>query len=640
MCRPGLTFLHELAVISLFQLVSRLDERGCSMNGTRMSTMAALLLTVTAPSAFAIVSHPSEEGVVRAASRQESFQAWRIPAPGQTLGRVASGISKFESFGSLGTVTTVDSVTQEPKSRFGQLPLSLATLFGGEGKLNRWLKSTRSSTSARQSFASHLEKHLRHFAAQNAAELSLTGLTLHWDAKRFYVDRQHVFASFYVAAAGTIIEGAELTFRFNEGQLTNIVEKTFGAEKAGLTSFKAPVSRALEAARAVLGPSADLKAETLHQRYVPRVDGTRYVLEPAITFDANSATGETFTIVAHVSNNEILSWNANTIYFDARINGVVNQRTPRGPQATVGMPYAQAMTRSGWFGRSTIFDADANGTVQIPDRQSTRASLSSKRFKVVNNSGQSASVPVNGDVLFDAQSNSTLAENTTFYHLSVAQAWARPVINPNWFSTQVVANVNMNDICNAFWNGRSVNFFKAGERSMSNGKTVSCANTGEIADVVYHEWGHGLHHNTGGIRDRAFSEGIGDTVAQLITGSADVGPGFFADGRPVRNLDGNYMYPPKENEREVHKEGLIFGSAYFHLTQALVAKYGNEVGRATARQWFLKMLYTASQYTDTYEALLALDSDSSRMDARGPNYCIINAAYSRHGLAPRDASCK
>ncbi|MEN9827218.1 MAG: hypothetical protein RI953_2963 [Pseudomonadota bacterium] len=610
------------------------------MNGTRMSTMAAILLTASAPSAFAIVSNPSEEKVVRTTSAQESFQSWRIPAPGQTLGRVASGNPKLESVGSLGMVTTVDSVTQEPKARFGQLPLNLAALFGGEGKLNRWLKSAQSSSSARQSFASHLEKHLRHFAAQNASELSLTGLTLNWDAKRFYVDGQHVFASFYLAAAGTIIEGAEVTFRFNEGQLTNIVGKTFGAEKAGLTGFKAPTSRALAAARAVLGPSAELKAETVHQRYVPRVDGNRYVLEPAVSFDANSATGETFTIVAHVSNNEILSWNANTIYFDAQINGVVNQRTPRGPQSTVGMPYAQATTRAGWFGRSNTYNANADGVVQIPDRQAARATLSSARFKVVNNGGQSASIPVDGDVLFDARSNSTLAENTTFYHLAVAQAWARPVINPSWFSTQVVANVNMNDICNAFWNGRTVNFFKAGERSMSNGKTVSCANTGEIADVVYHEWGHGLHHNTGGIRDRAFSEGIGDTVAQLITGSADVGPGFFADGRPVRNLDGDYMYPPKDNEREVHKEGLIFGSAYFHLTQALVAKYGNEVGRATARQWFLKMLYTASQYTDTYEALLALDSEPSRMDVRGPNYCIINGAYSRHGLANKDSSCK
>lgn len=611
------------------------------MNGTRMSTMALLLVTLTAPTAFAVVSHPAEERVSRAAATQESLHSWRIPAPNFTIGRVQSAAPVRESFGVLGEVVTVDTVNQSAKSRFGQLPLSLRTVFGGEAQLAAWVRSAQASQRGRTAFMNHLDKHLRHFAAQHASELSVNGLTLLADTQRFFVDDQHVFASFFLSSGGTIIEGAELTFRFSEGQLTSLVSKSFGADKASLKGFKLPADRALKAARAVLGPSAQVKPETVTQRYVPRVQNGQYVFEPALRFESESATGDAFTVVAHAEKNEIISWNANTIYFEAKIEGVVNQRIPNGPQMTVGMPYAQAVARSGgWFGRSKIYQADAEGVVQIPERQDARATLSSPRFKVQNSSGQAASAVVGGEVLFDARSNSTLAENTTFYHLSVVQAWARPVINPNWFSTQVVANVNMNDICNAFWNGRSVNFFKAGERTTSSGKKIGCANTGEIADVVYHEWGHGLHHNTGGIRDRAFSEGIGDTVSQLITGSADVGPGFFSDGRPVRNLDGEYMYPPKENEREVHKEGLIFGSAYFHLTQALVEKYGNEVGRATARQWFLKMLYTASQYTDTYEALLALDSEPSRADVRGSNYCLINQAYSRHGLAARDSACR
>lgn len=611
------------------------------MHGTRLSTMASVLVTLAAPSAFAVVSHPTEERAHRSAVSRESFQAWQIPAPGQTLGRAAGVAPARESVSRLGEILTVDPVTQAPKARFGRLPLSLTTAFGGEAQLERWLKAVEKQPARRAEFAKHLEKHLRHFAAQNAAELDVQGLVLNWDAQRFFADRQHVFASFLLSAGGTQIEAAELTFRFTDGQLASVVSKTFGAENAQLRGVTASQERAAAAARAVLGPAAVLKPETVKARYAPRPEGNRYVFEPAIQFEADSATGETFTVVAHAKRNEILSWNANTIFFDAQISGVVNQRQPRGPQATVGMPYAQVQSRTGGFwGRNSTYSANANGLVQLPERVVGQALLSSPRFKIQNNSGQNASVQVKGDVLFDGRSNSTLAENTTFYHLAVAQAWARPVVNPDWFSTQVVANVNINDVCNAFWNGRTLNFFNAGERTGSNGKTVGCSNTGEIADVVYHEWGHGLHHNTGGIRDRAFSEGIGDTVAQLITGSPDVGPGFFSDGRPVRNLDGNYMYPPKDNEREVHKEGLIFGSTYYHLTQALVEKYGNEVGRATARQWFLKMLYTASQYTDTYEALLALDSEVSQFDVRGPNYCMINQVYARHGLATRDVSCR
>lgn len=611
------------------------------MKGTRLSTMASLLVTLTTPAAFSAVSHPTEDKISHATQTRENANAWKIPAPGQVLGRVESAAPVFESSDLLGTVVSIDPITQSPKARFGQLPLQLQSVFGGEAEFERWLKSAQSSRRARSEFARYLESQLRYFVAKNAKALVLNGLSLRWDSQRFYADKQHVFASFLLAAGDTLIEGAELTFRFTDGQLTNIVSKTFGAEKATFASFLTSPDRALQAAHAVLGPAAQLKADTVSKRFVPVVEQGRYRFEPAIRFEAVSATGDDFTIVTHVRNNEIMSWNANSIYFSAQIKGVVNQRSPRGPQATVGMPYAQAQTGSGgWFGRSKIYNGDADGVVQIPSGESARAVLSSTSFQVKNNAGAAASIPLNGDVVFDGKSNSTLAENTTFYHLNVVQAWAKQVINIDWFSRQLVANVNINDVCNAFFNGRTLNFFRSGDKTSSSGKSVSCANTGEMADVVYHEWGHGLHANTGGIRDRAFSEGIGDTVAQLITASPDVGPGFFADGRPVRNLDADYMYPPKENEREVHREGLIFGSTYYHLTQALVAKYGADVGRSTARAWFLKMLYTASQYTDSYEAVLALDADSTRADARGPNFCIINQAYARHGLATRDSSCK
>ena len=611
------------------------------MKGTRLQTMASVLVTLAAPAAYAVVSHPSEDSVYKKHQSQESFSPWQIPPPGQTLARVASASPLRETVGALGAVLTVDPVTQAPKSRFGRLPLQLQQSFGGTEAYEKWIGSVEKSADVRTAFAHHLESQLRHFISNHRSELKVDGLKLSWDAQRFYIDGQHAFASFFVGYGDTLLEGAELSFRFNEGQLVSVVTKTFGVERAHLVAFKFDTEQVAKAARAVLGPSAQVISSSVQKRWVPRVSGAAYTFDPTYKFEARSATGEVFTVLAHAERNEILSWNANTIFFDARIEGVVNQRTPNGPQATVGMPYVQGQVRSGgWFGRSQTFNANSAGVMQLTGQQSARVQLSSARVKVINSVGNSAEMSVTGDALFDGRTNSTLAENTTYYHLHVAQNWARPVINPKWFSSQLVANVNIGDICNAFWNGKSVNFFQAGSKKTANGKTIGCSNTGENADVVYHEWGHGLHHNTGGIRDRAFSEGIGDTVSQLITGSADVGPGFFSDGRPVRNLDSNYMYPPKDNEREVHKEGLIFGSTYFHLTQDLIAKYGSEVGRATARQWFLKMLYTASQYTDTYESLLALDSDPMGEDVRGPNYCIINGAYSRHGLAMNDPSCR
>lgn len=611
------------------------------MKGTRVQTMASVLVTLVAPAAFAIQSNPLEDKVSAKHAHHEMPSFWSIPAPGQTLARVGSASALYETVGVLGNVLTVDPVTKAPKSRFGRLPLHLTQIFGGEKALGRWMSAIEKTPQSKVAFEKQMEMYLRHFSLKHEDELGLRGLTLAWDAQKFFVDRQHVFASFLIQSEGVDIEGAELTFRFTDAQLVSVLTKTFNADESRLSAFDVDAARPSEAARAVLGPSATLVAGSVKKLWVPRAQGRAYIFEPSLRFEAASATGEKFTVVAHSERNEILSWNAQNIFIDARVSGVINQRTPTGPQQTVAFPYVRAQVKSGgWFGRTRTIDADSSGVLKLSGQQPATVQLNSAQVKVLNNAGSSAAVQIAGDAFFDARTNSTLAENTTYFHLLVAQSWARPVINPRWFSSQLVANVNIGDICNAFWNGRTVNFFQAGSKRLANGKTLGCSNTGENADVVYHEWGHGLHHNTGGIRDRAFSEGIGDTVSQLITGSADVGPGFFTDGRPVRNLDGEYQYPPKPNEREVHKEGLIFGSAYFHLTQALVEKYGSEVGRATARQWFLKTLYTASQYTDVYESLLALDSEPLNEDVRGPNYCIVNKAFARHGLATKDQTCR
>ena len=62
----------------------------------------------------------------------------------------------------------------------------------------------------------------------------------------------------------------------------------------------------------------------------------------------------------------------------------------------------------------------------------------------------------------------------------------------SWLAARLTDNVNLNSTCNAFWDGAAVNFFKSGG---------GCNNTGEIAAVFLHEWGHGLDQNDGGGTD-------------------------------------------------------------------------------------------------------------------------------------------
>src|SRR6185295_12499239 len=79
-------------------------------------------------------------------------------------------------------------------------------------------------------------------------------------------------------------------------------------------------------------------------------------------------------------------------------------------------------------------------------------------------------------------------------------------------------NVNIPITCNAFWDGTSVNFYRSGG---------GCRNTGEIAAVFDHEWGHGMDDNDTGGNLSNSSEGYADIAAIYRLQASCVGHGFF-----------------------------------------------------------------------------------------------------------------
>ncbi|GEN12860.1 Peptidase propeptide and YPEB domain-containing protein [Myxococcus fulvus] len=84
-------------------------------------------------------------------------------------------------------------------------------------------------------------------------------------------------------------------------------------------------------------------------------------------------------------------------------------------------------------------------------------------------------------------SGNTAATRSAFYELNRIKELARGWLPTNtWLQASMTANVNINSTCNAFWNGSTVNFYRSGG---------GCRNTGEIAAVFDHEWGHGMDDN-------------------------------------------------------------------------------------------------------------------------------------------------
>lgn len=130
------------------------------------------------------------------------------------------------------------------------------------------------------------------------------------------------------------------------------------------------------------------------------------------------------------------------------------------------------------------------------------------------------------DIPAGASAGNTHASRSGFYHLNRVMEKGRAWLPDNaWLKSQLRDRVNISVWCNATYGGNQVNFYK--------GDGSSCRNTGEIAGVFVHEWGHGIDENDGGGWDNP-SEAYADTVAFLQTHVSCVGRGFYLS----QNCDG------------------------------------------------------------------------------------------------------
>jgi hypothetical protein len=113
----------------------------------------------------------------------------------------------------------------------------------------------------------------------------------------------------------------------------------------------------------------------------------------------------------------------------------------------------------------------------------------------------------------------TASSRSAFYEVNRIAEQARGWLpNNGWLQSRLTTNVNIIDTCNAFWNGSSINFFRSGG---------GCRNTGEIAGVFDHEWGHGLDDNDAAGSLSNSSEGYADIAAIYRLQTSCVGHGFF-----------------------------------------------------------------------------------------------------------------
>lgn len=196
-------------------------------------------------------------------------------------------------------------------------------------------------------------------------------------------------------------------------------------------------------------------------------------------------------------------------------------------------------------------------------------------------------------------------------------------------SIRILTEIPDSDGCNAFWTGSEAQFYA---------ESAECNATARVADVVYHEIGHGLHQNlaVGGNPPGDVGEGSADYLAATITGDPDIGPSFFKD-KPegIRNLEPDLVFPDDVTD-EPHEDGLIWGGAFWDLRTRLVALLGTDEGIFLADRIFADTLRFNPVMEDGFwDALLAADDDGNVSNG-GPVECEVVAAFAAHGLGPGD----
>ena len=315
-------------------------------------------------------------------------------------------------------------------------------------------------------------------------------------------------------------------------------------------------------------------------------------------------------------------------FADGVVNYRVNDRWPGGTQGNYPASFAtvsvDGANQTANLAGSVTFNGNtaAIGTgvtgqyVRVPTDQGGDATSS---FTLADG----------GSVLWDENASEFLdAQLTTFIHSNIAKAYAR-VLNPGlpWLDQNMRATVNIADTCNAFSDGDSINFFQGNNQ---------CGNTGRLADVVYHEFGHSFHANSVipgvGSFDGAFSEGLSDYYAATITNDPAMGVGFFNSTAALRHMDQQDFVWPRDIGG-VHQTGRIFAGAMWDLRKALVAELGAEAGKAEADRLFYAAVQRASNIPSTFVEILIADDDDGNLANGTPRQCMIEETFGLHGLA-------
>jgi hypothetical protein len=537
-----------------------------------------------------------------------------------------------------------------------------------------------------------LEALARAFVADHGALLGVGNDELALDAGRSGRVADYLwYVDFDVVRDGLEIEGSRVVFRVNNGNLVQV-----GTENVPPRAAKVPATRLDRAAAlAVLGAHVvdfDAAWDTLLDpgtlRLLPAAPSADAV-RGEIPFAAGLELVKVWEIVFR-REGDAGTWRARIDaetgelrdFRDTNQYGVVTGGVRNGddlpPDTILPMPFADVSSggftnSAGVYGGTT---AGINSTLQgqyvgINDNCGAISMASNAAGDILF--GSSAQAATNCTTPGVGGAGNTKSARTQFYWLNRTKEQARGWVTRAWLNAQLDANVNINNTCNAFWNGATVNFYRSGG---------GCGNTGELPGVSLHEYGHGFDSNdgNGSSPENGTGETYGDFTAALATHDSCIGGGFLTSncggyGWPctsctgVRDIDYAMRNPPTPatvanftqpqcpagggyNDpcgREGHCGSYVSSQALWDFPMRDLPNPGSGAAwSVTERLWYLSRQTAGSAFACTtggtftsngcfaasyWRTMRAADDDDGNLANGTPHSCDLYDAFNRHLIA-------
>lgn len=336
---------------------------------------------------------------------------------------------------------------------------------------------------------------------------------------------------------------------------------------------------------------------------------------------------------ADAATGEILAVHQQNLYASGTVRYRSVDRHPGNPRIDRPAPNAFVMVS----GTPTTTAADGSVSWPVDAAQTLTTAVVGNFVTVVNKATNAVAAETdlplspNGTAVWDASAEVEIdAQVQVFLATNIVKQFVRTQLDANMpkLDDALIANVNLNQDCNAFYDGTAINFFHA---------SMKCQNTGLLQDVVFHEFGHAFHSEEiiegVGSFDGAMSEGAADFLAASITGDAGMGRGFFYNNDALRNLDPpfkEFIWP--DDIQEIHHTGQIYGGAFWDLRKQLITDLGQTAGVQLVQKLYVGTLRRSTSIADALVEALIEDDDNGNLDDGTPHECTIRRAFGIHGL--------